>query len=170
MAQEIKKTMEKPLAFLVGLEGKKVTAEMIEQFTTQFCYKADGTSNGPREVTILRVDMNDANSEVLGRKCTVVGRFFPINRFAKNTSCIKEADGAKGKLYNESKAMEKDAQVLLDEARECVEAVDKIAKFEAYDAQLQLAADHRKQPIEVQPEWLEGSFETIEELAASLGL
>lgn len=163
MAKEIKKTMEAPLAWLEG----KLDAEQLVEFTELFGYKADGsTSTGPREITILK----DSEGEMLGRKCTVCGVFFPADRFAKNTTCIKEADGAKGKLYNESKKMEKEAMVILEEAREITDVAEKVAKFEEYDQKLLEAKEYRLQPIEVNPEWLEGSFETIEELASSLGV
>ena len=162
MALEIKKTMVAPLAYLAGV----LTSEQLTEFTNQFCYKADGAvSTGPREVTILK-----DGEDMVGRKCMVTNRFYPADRFAKGTTCIKEADGAKGKLYTESKKMEKDAMSLLDEARTIEDIEERVAKFEEYDQALQDAKEFRGQTIEVQPEWLDGSFETIEELAAELGI
>ncbi len=163
MAKEIKKTMVAPLAWLAGV----LTAEQLEDFTNQFGYTSTGTTvaTGPKEVTILRV-----GDDVLGRKCTVTGLFFEIARFSKNTTCIKEADAAKGKLYNESKKMEEAAKAILEEARTIEDVEEKVAKFEEYDVALQNAKAHRLQPVVVDPEWLVEGFETIEALAEHLGV
>lgn len=161
---EIKKTMVAPLEFIK--ENGNMSQANLEKFINEYCVpKSGAASTGPREVTILR-----DGEEIVGRKCTVTDKFFPIDRFAKNTSCIKEADGAKGKLYNESKKIEKDAQALLEEARGITDTAEKVAKFEQYDAEIQRAGEVRKTPVEIEDEWLEGSFDTIEELAASLNV
>jgi hypothetical protein len=160
----LKKTMVKVAEQLVS-EGITLSDAVIA-----IMQPAEGTtSNGPREITILR-DGPTVDANVLGRKCTVTGLFFPIDRFAKNTSCIKEADAAKGKLYNESKAMEKDAMAVLDEAREIEDAMEKVAKFEEYDQKLLDAKAHRSQEVQVDKKALDGGFATIEELASSLGV
>lgn len=161
----IKKTMEAPLAYLVALNV--MSEAQLNEFQTKFCYAAAGSvSNGPREITILK----DADGEMLGRKCMVTNLFYVADRFAKGTTCIKEADGAKGKLYTESKKMEKEAMSLLDEAREIEDIEERVAKFEAYDQALQDAKVVRTQPVVIQDEWLEGGFATIEDLALDLGV
>lgn len=164
MAKEIKKTMVAPLAWLAGV----LTESQLNEFTEQFGYTLSGnatTSTGPREVTILKV-----GDEVLGRKCSVTGLFYEIGRFSKNTTCIKEADAAKGKLYNESKKMEEDAKSILEVARTVEDIEEKVAKFEEYDVALQNAKAHRTQAVEINPEWLVDGVETIEELAELLGV
>ena len=164
MAKEIKKTMVAPLAWLAGV----LTEAQLGEFTEQFGYTSNGTSNvstGPKEVTILR-----DGDVVVGRKCTVTGMFFDIEKFSKNTTCIKEADAAKGKLYNESKKMEEAAKSILDEARTIEDIEEKVAKFEAYDVALQDAKNYRLKPVEVNPDWLVDGFATIEELAENLGI
>ena len=163
MAREIKKTMVAPLAFLAGV----LNAEQLEEFTNKFGYASTGTSvsTGPKEVTILR-----DGDVVVGRKCTVTGMFFDIEKFSKNTTCIKEADAAKGKLYNESKKMEEAAKSILEEARTLEDIEDKVAKFEAYDVALQEAKAFRSQPVAVEDSWLVDGFATIEELAEHLGV
>lgn len=163
MAREIKKTMVAPLAFLAGV----LTSEQLEEFTNKFGYASTGTtaSTGPREVTILRL-----GDDVLGRKCTVTGLFYDIERFSKNTTCIKEADAAKGKLYNESKKMEEAAKSILEEARTLEDIEEKVAKFEEYDSALQEAKNFRAQPVEIVEDWLVDGFETIEALAEHLGV
>lgn len=161
--REIKKTMVAPLAWLAGV----LTTEQLGEFTEKFGYPSTGTSvsTGPREITILR-----DGEVVLGRKCTVTGYFFDINRFSKNTTCIKEADAAKGKLYTESKKMEEEAKVILDEARTIEDIEEKVAKYGEYDSALQNAKDKRAEKVEVNPDWLLDGFETIEELANHFGV
>ena len=163
MAKEIKKTMVAPLAWLAGV----LTAEQLEDFTNQFGYTSNGTavSSGPREITILKI-----KDEVLGRKCTVTGMFFDIAKFSKNTTCIKEADAVKGRLYNESKKMEEEAKAILEEARAIEDIEEKVAKFEAYDVALQDAKAYRLQPVVIDEAWLVDGFATIEELAENLGV
>lgn len=161
--REIKKTMVAPIAWLAGV----LTAEQMTDFTEKFGYPSSGASvsTGPKEVTILR-----NGDVVVGRKCTVTGMFFDIEKFSKNTTCIKEADAAKGKLYNESKKMEEAAKSILDEARTIEDIEEKVAKFEAYDVALQDAKNYRLKPVEVNPDWLTDGFATIEELAENLGV
>lgn len=163
VTREVKKTMVAPLAWLAGV----LTTEQLGEFTEKFGYPSTGTtvSTGPREVTILRI-----GDDVLGRKCTVTGLFYDIARFSKNTTCIKEADAAKGKLYNESKKMEDNAKSILDEARTIEDIEDKVAKFEEYDMALQDAKNFRAQPVEIVEDWLVDGFETIEALAEHLGV
>jgi hypothetical protein len=163
MAREIKKTMVAPLAYLAGV----LTSEQLEDFTNQFGYTSTGTSvsTGPKEVTILR-----DGDVVVGRKCTVTGMFFDIEKFSKNTTCIKEADAAKGKLYNESKKMEEAAKSILEEARTLEDIEEKVAKFEEYDVALQEAKAFRTQTVAVEDSWLVDGFATIEELAEHLGV
>lgn len=118
----------------------------------------------PREVTILK----DIEGNQLGRKCSVTGLWFPTDRFFKSGTLIKEADGAKNKLYSESKKMESDAKALLVEAREISDPMEKVAKFEEYDTALESAQKHRATEIAVVPKWTKGSFESIEALAKNL--
>lgn len=121
-------------------------------------------SRGGGAETILK----DEEGNMLGRMCTVTNKFFPADRFFKGTTIIKEADSVKAKFYTESKAVENEAKKLLEEARELEEATEKLAKFEAYDKEMERAKQIRSTPVEVKEEWLEGGFDTIEELKASL--
>lgn len=145
----------------------RMSADNLALFTTDFCEGAGATtSNGPREVTILK----DIEGVQLGRKCTVTGLWFPTDRFAKNTTCVKAADAAKGKLYNTSKVMEKDAQTILGEAKDIVDVNEKVAKYEEYDAKLAEAKAHRLQAVEITDEMSEGGLESIEALAEALSV
>ena len=166
MAQTIKKTMVEALAFVT--EHGNMSKENLALFTNEYCVAKSGTtgSNGPREVTILK----DIDGEQIGRKCTVTNLWFDNSYFSKGTTCVKSADTAKGRLYNESKKMEKDAQVLLDEAKDLTDIEDKVAKYEEYDAKLSEAKAHRLQPIDVTEEMTSGGFETIEDLASDMGV
>jgi hypothetical protein len=92
------------------------------------------------------------DGEQLGRKCTVTGLWFDNSYFSKGTTCVKDADAAKGKLYNESKKMEKDAQSLLDEAKDITDVMEKVAKYEEYDAKLAEAKAFRLTPVTVTDE------------------
>jgi len=163
MAQEIKKTMVEALEF-VKTHGR-MKEDKLEEFITKFCIKKDGaTATTPREVTILK----DVDGNQLGRKCSVTGLWFPNEAFSKGTSCIKLADSAKGKIYAESKKMEKDAQSLLDEARDLTDIQEKVAKFTEYDEKLLAAKEYRLQPVPVTDEMKQGGFESIEALAKHL--
>lgn len=163
MSQVIKKTMAPALAFVT--ENGRMSKENLERFINEFCVAKGVTeSTGPREVTSLK----DIEGEQLGRKCTVTGLWFDNSYFAKGTTCVKLADAAKGKLYNESKGMEKAAQALLDEAKDITDVMEKVAKYEQYDAKLAEAKAHRLQPIVVTDEMKSGGFDSIEALAADM--
>ena len=165
MSQAIKKTMVEALAFVT--ENGRMSKENLQLFTDNFCVAKSGTvSTGPREVTILK----DIDGEQLGRKCTVTGLWFDNSYFSKGTTCVKDADAAKGKLYNESKKMEKDAQSLLDEAKDITDVMEKVAKYEEYDAKLAEAKAFRLQPVEVTSDMTSGGVETIEDLAEFMGV
>ena len=165
MSQAIKKTMVEVLAFVT--ENGRMSKENLQLFTENFCIAKSGSvSTGPREITILK----NIDGEQLGRKCTVTGLWFDNSYFSKGTTCVKDADAAKGKLYNESKKMEKDAQSLLDEAKDITDVMEKVAKYEEYDAKLAEAKVFRLQPVEVTAEMTSGGVETIEELAESMGV
>ena len=160
----IKKTMVDALAFVT--EHGNMSQDNLALFTNNFCEAKGSASTGPREVTILK----DIDGNQLGRKCTVTGLWFPNEAFSKNTTCVKLADAEKGKLYNESKKMEKEAQALLDEARDITDVAEKVAKYEEYDQNLAEAKAYRVQPVEVTDEMKEDGFETIEALAEDLGV
>ena len=163
MSDTIKKTMVDALAFVT--EHGRMSADNLAKFTTEFCVaKSAPASTGPREITILK----DIDGNQLGRKCTVTGLWFENDAFSKNTTCVKPADAAKGKLYNASKVMEKDAQDLLAEAKNITDVGKKVAKYEEYDAKLSEAKAYRLQPVEVTEEMKVGGVESIEELAANL--
>ena len=160
----IKKTMQAPLAFIK--EHGNLSQANLDRFITEFCVTKTSTSSTPREATILR----DAEGNQLGRKCTVTGLWFDNSHFAKNTTCIKPADAVRVKRYHESKAMEKDAQVLLEEAKDITDVMEKVAKYEEYDAKLSEAKEYRLQPIEVTDEMKQGGFNSIDDLAESLNV
>ncbi len=164
MSVAIKKTMEGPLAFIQ--EHGNLSKANLERFITEFCAIKTGAPTGPREVTILK----DVDGNMLGRKCSVTGLWYDESYFSKGTTVTKLADAAKGKLYNESKKMEKDAQVLLDEAKDLTDITEKVAKYEEYDAKLAEAKAYRLQPVEITEEMRSGGFESIEALAEDMGV
>lgn len=156
----LKKTMVAVATQLIS-EGIQLSDAVIK-----IMQPAEGstTSNGPREITILK----DAQGEQLGRKCNTTGLFYSNEFFSKGTSNCKIVDGIKGKLYGESKAMEKEAQTLVEEARDITDVGEKVAKYEAYDKLLIAAKAHRNAKVEVTDEMNKGGFESINDLATDL--
>lgn len=158
----VKKTMEPLAKELVAqgvdkLEGWDKILKLMLPATPE-------ASSEPKEVTILK----DEAGEMIARKCTITNQWYLAERFYKNGSIIKEADGAKNKLYAESKAMENTAKSILEEARSLTNVEDKLAKFEEYDRALEAAKAHRNQPVVVDEKWLEGSFDTMEDVKAAI--
>lgn len=158
----VKKTME-PLAKELVAQG----VDKLEGWATILKLMLPATpeaSSEPKEVTILK----DADGNVIARKCTITNKWFEIERFYKNGTIIKEADGAKNKLYAESKTMEGKAKSILDEARTLVDVEAKLAKFEEYDKALVEAKEYRSQAIVIDEQWLVGSFDSSEDFVASI--
>lgn len=163
----IKKTMLTVATAMVNAKVAQAIGDEKWQTIVDAMKPADGsTSSTPREVTILK----DEDGNQLGRKCSVTGLWFANDKFNKGTTCVKLADSAKGKLYTESKVMEKDAMSLMDEARELTDVAEKVAKFEAYDKKLLEAKAHRATPVTVTEDMQKGGVETIEVLAKQLGV
>lgn len=158
----VKKTME-PLAKELVAQGVD-KLEGWDKILKLMLPSTPEASTEPKEVTILK----DGEGNVIARKCTITNKWFEIERFYKNGTIIKEADGAKNKLYAESKAMESKAKSILDEARTLVDVEAKLAKFEEYDKALVEAKEYRAQPIVVDEKWLEGSFESPEDFLKSI--
>lgn len=160
------------------LNVKKTMEPLAKELVAQGCDKLPGwdkilklmlpatpeASSEPKEVTILK----DEAGEMIARKCTITNKWYLAERFYKNGSIIKEADGAKNKLYAESKTMENNAKSILEEARSLTNVEDKLAKFEEYDRALEAAKAHRNQPVVVDEKWLEGSFDTMEDVKAAI--
>lgn len=158
----VKKTME-PLAKELVAQGVD-KLEGWEKILKLMLPSTPEASNEPKEVTILK----DANGELIARKCTITNKWFLAERFYKNGSIVKEADGAKNKLYAESKTMENTAKSILEEARSLTNVEEKLAKFEEYDRALEAAKAHRNQPVVVDEKWLEGSFDSLEDVQKSI--
>jgi len=160
----IKKTMVDALAFVT--ENGNMSQENLDLFTNNFCIAKTGTVGAPREITILK----NVEGEQLGRQCSVTKLWFDNGAFSKNTTCVKAADAAKGKLYSQSKVMERDAQQLLADAKGITDIEEKVAKYEEFDAKLAEAKQHRLQTIELTKEMTKGGVETIKDLADALGV
>lgn len=162
----VKKTMVAALAFVT--ENGNMSADNLQAFTEQFCYKADDAVSKPREI----VKLFDNTGEVLGRRCSITLKWLDIKEFFKDGSMSKAADKVKAKLYTESKVMEKKAQELLDSARELTDPTEKLAAFEGYDVAMVEAKTHRLQDISGDVEFEDGveTFESIQELAEALGV
>ena len=158
----VKKTMEALAKELVE-QGVDKTPGWDKILKLMLPATTEGT-NEPKAITILK----DEAGEVIARICTITNKWFLAERFYKNGSIIKEADGAKNKLYAESKTMENTAKSILEEARALTNVEDKLAKFEEYDRALEAAKAHRNQPITVDEKWLEGSFDSLDDVKASI--
>ena len=158
----VKKTMESLAKELVEqgvntMPGWDKILKLMLPATTE-------SSSEPKALTILK----DEAGEVIARMCTITNKWYLAERFYKNGSIIKEADGAKNKLYAESKTMENKAKSILEEARALTNVEDKLAKFEEYDRALEGAKAHRNQPIIVDEKWLEGSFDSLDDVKAAM--
>jgi len=159
----IKKTMQAPLEFIK--ENGNLSKDNLNKFIVLFC-ATKATATNPREVTILK----DTEGNQLGRKCSVTGLWFDNSHFSKNTTCVKEADKARGQRHVEARKMIKDAESILAEAKDITDIEEKVAKYEEYDAKLAEANAHRKADITVTETMKQGGFNTIEELAQNLGV
>jgi hypothetical protein len=165
MSQAIKKSMVAVLAFVT--EQGRMSKENLAKFTEEFCVaKGTTASTGPRELTILK----DEEGNMIGRKCSCSGLWYDESYFSKGTTCTKLVDAAKSKLYNEGKKMEKDAQALLEEAKDLTDIMEKVAKYEEFDAALLAAKEYRIQPVAVTDEMRAGGFNSIGELAEAMGV
>ena len=166
MARTVKKTMEKALDFVT--QNGNMSADNLQAFTEQFCYKAEEGVSKPREI----VKLFDVDGNVLGRRCSITHKWLEIGEFFKDGSMSKAADKVKAKLYTESKAMEKKAQELRIEAKDLTDPTEKLAAYEAYDEALEDAKTHRLQDISEDVVFDEdtNTFDSIEELAEDLGV
>lgn len=113
-----------------------------------------------------QVTLKDEDGNLVGRKCSMTGKWFPADRFYTGASTIKEVEKAKNKIYEAAKKIETEALQLMKDARE-LEGEDKLAKFEEADAKSLEAEATRKTASEVEVTF-EGGFDTMEELLASL--
>ena len=157
---KVKKTVVPMIDYLAS----KVDTATLKEFVEKFGLKST-TSGQPREA----VKLFDANGNVLGRRCTVTGKWFPIDRFYKSTTFIKEADKLKQKYYAEGQKIKKEAEKLLKKAREEEDPAKKLELFEQYDAQIEKAKEIANKDVSGEVEF-EGGFDTIEDLAKSLGV
>lgn len=112
------------------------------------------------------VTLKDAEGNLLGRKCSFTGKWFPADRFYTGASVIKEVEKAKNKIYETAKKIEAEALELMKSARE-LNGEEKLAKFEEADAKSIEAETTRATAADVSVEF-EGGFDTIEDLQSSL--
>lgn len=164
--REIKKTMEKALAFVT--EFGRMSAENLEKFTADFCIKASGSGESkPREITKLF----DAEGVLLGGRCSATLLWFPLATFNHHHGLSKQAQNVKSRRGTEAKVVEAEAAKLLDSARELTEPAEKLEAFEAYDVEMGKAKAIREQAVTVADfsEEVE-SFESVDALAGSLGV
>ncbi len=166
MERTVKKTMAKALEFVTA--NGNMSADNLQAFTEQFCYKAEEGASKPREI----VKLFNETGDVLGRRCSITMKWLDISEFFKDGSMSKAADKIKAKLYTESKAMEKEAQKLRTEAKDLTDPTEKLAAYEAYDDALEEAKAHRLQDISGAVVFDEDTevFDSIEELADSMGV
>jgi len=165
----IKKTYEEAVSYLETLVGKPFTKQAFDKFVEEFATAKSQSSGGQREF----VKLFDKNGEMIGRKCSVTGKWFSAEHFSKNTSVIKSVDHIRAKFYNESKAMEKEALALVEKAREAANPQEKLKLFEEYDKALQEAKEHRAKEVPLNDEKIveemKDGFDSVEELAKELG-
>jgi hypothetical protein len=167
---KIKKTMVEALAFVES--NGNMSAANLAAFKEQFCYaKTVAGSGQPREF----IKLYDELGNVLARKCSILKKWLlaeDYNGDADKSSICRPANKVKAKLTNESKAMERKALEILEEARGCTDTAEKLEKFEAYDEAMEEAKNHRLKEISIKDVDLTGidTWETVEDVAAELGV
>ena len=159
----IKKTMVEALAFVT--EHGNMSESNLALLTTQFCEPKSTGTGKPREL----VKLFSEAGEMIGRRCSVSKRWLSIDNFFKDVAMCKIVDKMKAKLYTESKAMEKAANEILATARDLTDPAEKLAAFENYDDEMVKAREHRLQTLELDLDEI-GGFDTVEELAESMGV
>ena len=165
----IKKTMIDALAFVTG----KLDDEALATFTSDFCEaKGRATSSGePKE----SVRLFDADGNTIGRRCSVLKMWLAPEGFngdVEKMGISREANKLKTQHAREADALVKAADVIRDEANELEDPMEKLAKYEEFDAKLEEAKAIKNTSITVDdvPAGTEDMFETIEELADALGV
>jgi hypothetical protein len=156
----IKKAYEEVYSFLKENENKKVSTILEDAGFLALVEAKRGGATG--EVVTLK----DDEGNLIGRKCSFTGKWFPVDRFYTGASVIKEVEKAKNKVYADAKGIEAEAVELMKEARELTGA-EKLEKFEAADAKAQEAEAKRASAGEVEVVF-EGGFDTLDELQANL--
>jgi len=162
---EIKKTMVDALAFVT--EHGNMSAENLETFTKEFCVAKSRTSgeSKPREA----VKLYDAEGNVIGRKCSVLHTWLKPEDFngdIEKMSISREANKVKTTNQRAADAIVREAEAVRLEANELEDPMEKLAKYEEYDAKIEEARAKKAEPIVI-----EGlGFDTVEELAEDLGV
>ncbi len=165
----IKKTVQATYDLLIGANvNELISVEAWEAIEQSMTAKAQTASGAPREVTLLK----DLHGEVIGRLCTLSRKWFPIASFFKGTSVIKELDQEKAKVYNAAKKLEKEAEVIREEAKTAETPEDKLAVYDRYEAALDTAKAARTTPVDAKIVTKAGKdgLDSIEALADSLGV
>jgi hypothetical protein len=162
----IKKTMIDALAFVTPL----LDEENLAKFTKDFC-EAKTRSAGagePRE----SVRLFDAEGNTIGRRCSALKLWMAPEEFngdIEKISICREANKVKTKHNREADAIVRDAEAIRVEANGLEDAMEKLAKYEEYDAKLEEAKQLRATPITIDDVEVNG-FETAQELADELGV
>ncbi len=167
----IKKTMVDALAFVT--EHGNMSAENLELFTNDYCIaKGRATASGePREI----VRLFDEEGNTIGRRCSVFKLWLApagFNGDIEKMSISREANKLKTANLRKAEGIVRDAEVIRDEANDLEDPMEKLAKYEEFDAKLEEAKSVKTATISPDDvaDGTEDMFETIEELADALGV
>lgn len=167
----IKTTMVAALAFVT--EHGNMSKENLEVFTAEYCTKKAG-SVGSGEPRVL-VKLYDEDYNIVGRRDSTLELWFAAEHYngdVAKSSITRMTNKVKAKAVSESKKIEREAKEILVEAKTLEDPLEKLAAYEAYDAEMEKAAAIRKADVTLDMVDLDGAvaYNSGEELAEALGL
>jgi len=118
---EIKKEFQEYKEFLTS---KGVNKEIVEEFINKF-----GLKKAKSTVTV-----KDEKGTVVGRKCSVMGLYYPISEFYATGTTIKEVEKLRNEVYKQTKPLEKEANELLNKALAEKNPQEKLKLLADYEA------------------------------------
>ena len=169
---EIKKTMIEALAFVT--KHGNMSKENLDLFTNKFCVKSSRASSGePREA----VRLYDVEGNTIGRRCSILKVWLAPEAFNGDVEKIgicREANKLKTANARAADVIIKKAEELRTQANELDDPMEKLAKYEEFDAELARAKEVKNAPITIDdvPDDAKdfNPFNTVEELAEDLGV
>lgn len=153
------------LAFVT--EHGNMSAENLEMFTNKFCEAKSSTTTGqPRE----SIKLYDSEGNVIGRKCSGFKKWLPASEFwgdINTASNCKLATKQKEANTRDANKIVREAELLREEANKLDDPLEKLAKFEEFDAELERAKQIKSADLVVPKDY---GFDTCEDLANDLGV
>lgn len=163
----IKKTVQDTYDLLIKAKADTLLPNW-DEIVLSMTAKTQTASGAPREITLLK----DVDGNVIGRKCTLSDKWFAIGEFFKGTSVIKQLDQEKARIYTAAKKLEKEAEVIRDEAKSAETPEAKLEVYERYENAIDEAKKARTIAVDTKiiAEESKDGLATIDELAKALGV